>query len=69
MSKFWCELLEFIYMPIYSIIGYDSLLTGILLILFTWLQLWIIKICIIKPLIQLSKILFNLFYGGFENEN
>lgn len=68
MSTFWCELLEFLYMPIYSLIGYDSLLTGIVLVLFVWLQFYVIKICIVKPLISLSKMLLNMFYGGFNDD-
>ena len=69
MSAFWLELLEFIYLPIYAILGYDSLVTGIVLTLFVWLQFYVIKICIVKPLISLTKTILNMFYGGFEYEN
>lgn len=69
MSQFWCEFLEFIYMPIFNVLGYDSLLSALILITFIWFQFFIIRICILKPFSYLFRALLSMFFGGEKNEN
>ena len=69
MSEFWLELLEFIYLPINNFIGYDSFISSAIIIVFVIFQFWLIKICVLRPFIDLFKMLCNLFFGGGKNEN
>ncbi len=68
MSQFWLEFLEFVYMQINTFIGYDSLISSAIIILFVVFQFWMIKVCIIKPFIDCFKMLWNIFFGGGKDE-
>ena len=64
MSKFWCELLEYIYLPIMTFVGFDITISSLIVIAFTFFQFWLVYTCVIRPFIDCSKLLLSLFFGG-----
>lgn len=64
MSAFWCDFLEFVYLPIQTFIGYDSLISSLILIAFVVFQFWLVYICIVKPFVMCFKMLIGLMFGG-----
>ena len=64
MSEFWCQLLEYIYLPINTFIGYDVTISSIIVIGFVFFQFWLIYTCVLKPFRDCFKMLISLFFGG-----
>jgi len=64
MSLFWCELLEYIYLPIQEFIGFDITISSVIVVLFTFFQFWLVYKCVIKPFIDCFKMLIALMFGG-----
>ena len=64
LQQFWLTLLEVLYLPIYSFIGYDSFVTFVCLVLFVALQLWCFWHLFFKPFIYVLK-----FFVTFINKN
>lgn len=66
MSGFWVSFLEFVYLPIQTFIGYDCLISSIVLLGFVIFQFWLIYICVVKPFVMCFNALTKLMFGGYE---
>lgn len=62
LGQFWLSMLETIYMPIYTFIGYNPLLTFIIIALFVILQIWIFWHLFLKPFIYILKIFVSFVF-------
>ena len=60
LNSFWVELLELIYLPIQSLVGFSPLLAFVVIAIFMALQLFIFYSIIVKPFVYLFKLLFKL---------
>lgn len=59
LNNFWIELLELIFLPIQSIIGFSPLVAFIILSMFMILQLFLLYTIFVKPFVYLIKLLLG----------
>jgi len=60
LSEFWLELFTTIYMPIYNFLGYNGILSFILVVFFVAFQIWVFYHLFFKIFLYVLKFLTTM---------